>query len=220
MGFRMAGNIRKRMPPSTTLHVFDIVHAACERFVTAFGSFGPIEIARTSREVAEKSQTVISMVPTGENAKEVYLHPQSGIVSAQKIANRLMLECSTIEVKTTMDIGQAIMDTGAGFYIDAPVSGGTAGAEAANLSFMVGYDPTLRSDPWGQRIQEVLNQMGAPDRVTFCGGLGTGLVCKTVNNCIGLSNIVTVAEGMAIDAFIEGHLVNTIIHAKGSSGDL
>ena len=84
---------------------------------------------------------------------------------------------------------------------------------------MVGYDPILRSDPWGQRIQEVLNQMGAPDRVTFCGGLGTGLVCKTVNNCIGLSNIVTVAEGMAIGVNYGVDKMTLYKCIKGSSGD-
>lgn len=215
----MAGNVRKKMPSSATLHVFDVVPAACERFVGSFGSFGPIEIARTSKEVAEQSQTVISMVPNGDNAKEVYLDPQNGVIAASKNADRLMLECSTIGVKVTQDIGKAVMDAGQGVYVDTPVSGGVAGAEAATLSFMVGFQASLRSDPLGKRIQEVISFMGAPDRITFCGDLGTGLVCKTVNNYIGLSNMVTAAEGMAFGIKHGVDKMTLYKCIKGSSGD-
>lgn len=219
MGFRMAGNIRKRMPTSATLYVFDIVPAACERFFNSFSSFGPIEIAQTAKDAAETSGTVISMVPTGENAKEVYLNPVHGVIAAQKLRDRLILECSTIDVKSTTEIGKTIVDAGAGRYVDAPVSGGTKGAEAANLSFMVGFDAARRSEPLGQQIEEVIHRMGAPERLKFCGGLGMGLVCKTVNNYIGLSNLVTAAEGMAFGLKHGVDKMTLYKCIKGSSGD-
>lgn len=219
MGYHMAGNIRKKMAPTTTLHVFDVVAEACERFVKNFGQFGPIQIARTAREVAEKSQTVISMIPNGGNVKEVYLDPQDGVVAASKFADRLMLECSTIEVKVSQDIGHSIMDATQGLYVDTPVSGGVAGAEAGTLSFMVGFEGAHNSDPKRRRIQGILNSMGSPERITFCGKLGAGLVCKTVNNYIGLSNIVTTAQGMAFGIKHGVDKMTLYKCIKGSSGD-
>lgn len=219
MGFQMAGNIRKRMPPSATLHVFDVVPASCGKFVKSFGSFGRIEIAQTSKEVAEKSHTLISMIPNGHNAKEVYLDQHNGIIAAPRDEDRLMLDCSTIEVKVSRDIGETLMNAGLGVYVDAPVSGGVAGAETASLSFMVGFEENARTEPAGRRIQEVIGYMGTPERMTFCGRLGTGLVCKTVNNYIGLSNMVTAAEGMAFG--MKQGVDKMILYKciKGSSGD-
>lgn len=215
----MAGNVRKQIPVSATLHVFDVVHAACERFVESFGSFGPIEIAQTSREIAEKSQTIISMVPNGDNALDVYLNPQNGVIAARKNADRLILESSTIDVKVSQNIGKEIINAGLGVYVDAPVSGGVAGAQAATLSFMVGFEAGAQSDPLGRRLREVIHYMGAPERVTFCGHLGSGLVCKTVNNYIGLSNIVTTAEGMAFGMKHGVDKMTLYKCIKGSSGD-
>lgn len=219
MGFQMAGNVRKQMPPTATLHVFDVVHAACERFVESFSSFGAIRIASTSKEVAEKSRTLISMVPNGDNVRKVYLDQQNGILAAAENAERLMLECSTIEVKVSQDIGKEIMSAGLGLYVDTPVSGGVAGAQAATLSFMVGFGSTAQSDPQRKRIEEVIHYMGAPEKVTFCGNLGSGLVCKLVNNYIGLSNIVSTAEGMAFGIKHGIDKMTLYKCIKGSSGD-
>src|ERR1700761_5802173 len=149
MGFHMAGNVRRKMQPSATLHIFDLTATACQRFVNAFGNLGPISVASSSREVAERSQTIISMVPTGVNARQVYLDEEGGVLAASKNADRLMLECSTIEASTTQDIGTAVMAAGSGVYVDAPVSGGVAGAEAAALSFFAGSSRNKESDPMG-----------------------------------------------------------------------
>lgn len=221
MGFQMAGNVRKQMPPSATLHVFDVVSAACERFVETFSSFGAITIANSSKEVAEKSRTLISMVPNGDNARTVYLDQEKGVIAATKNPERLMLECSTIEVKVTQDIGKEIMDAGLGVYVDTPVSGGVAGAQAATLSFMVGFESTAeaQSEPLRKRIQEVIYYMGSPEKVTFCGNLGSGLVCKLVNNYIGLNNIVSTAEGMAFGIKHGIDKMTLYKCIKGSSGD-
>ena len=219
MGFHMAGNVRQKMQPSATLHIFDVAEAACEKFSDRFSCFGPVRIASSAKEVAERSQTLISMVPNGSNARQVYLDENSGVIAAWKNAGRLMLECSTIEVKASQDIGRAIMDAGLGTYVDTPVSGGMAGAEAASLSFFAGFPADQISDPSGRQILDTICYMGASERVTFCGQLGDGLVCKTVNNYIGLSNIVTLAEGMAIG--IKHGIDKKILYKciKGSSGD-
>ena len=219
MGFQMAGNLRKKMSPSATLHIFDVAGAACEIFVENFGNFGPVKIVGSSKEAAERSKTVISMVPNGQNARQVYLDEENGIIAASKDADRLMLECSTIEVTTTQEIGKEIMNAGTGFYVDTPVSGGVFGAEAGTLSFFCGFSADKESDLLAKRIWGTICWMGAPEKITFCGKLGTGLVSKIVNNYIGLSNIVVAAEGMAFG--IRHGVDRNTLHKcmKGSSGD-
>lgn len=220
MGFQMAGNIRKKMPSSSTLYIFDVVEAACQRFIDKFDTFGPIKICRSSKEVAERSKTLITMLPVGDNAREVYLDPKDGIITASADADRLILECSTIDVPTALEIGKAITDAGTGIYIDSPVSGGVRGAEAGTLSFFCGF-PTgdTESDPVAKRIWDTVCYMAASERVNFCGKLGTGLVSKTVNNYIGLSNIIVAAEGMAFGVRhgVDGKILRKCI--RGSSGD-
>jgi 3-hydroxyisobutyrate dehydrogenase-like beta-hydroxyacid dehydrogenase len=122
MGFAMAMNIRKKIPVSSTLYLNDINESACERFRTEYSSFGPIEIVSTAREAAENANVLISIVPGGADVKVVYLDEKNGVVAAKKNGQRLMLECSTIDVESTKVVGKRLEDEGLGVYIDAPVS--------------------------------------------------------------------------------------------------
>lgn len=219
MGFHMAANVRKKMPPSATLYVFDVDTEACKRFQSSSEHHGPIKIVNTAKELASQSSTVISMVPMDQHAQAVYLDPEHGIIAASKDSNRLLLECSTINVTTTQDIGQKIKGAGIGIYVDTPVSGGVRGAEAGTLSFFLGYDDASSDDPVRKRIFDTVAWMGAADRINFCGGLGLGLVCKITNNYIGLTNIVVAAEGLAFGmkhGVDKGILYRCV---KASSGD-
>lgn len=213
----MAGNVRRKMPDSATLHIYDVNDEACKRFEAKFGSYGPIKIASSSKELASQSATVISMVPMDQHAQSVYLDPDHGVIAASRNPDRLVLECSTINVTTTQDIGQQIMGAGVGRYIDTPVSGGVRGAEAGTLSFFLGH--AAGSDPIAQRARETVAWMGAAERINFCGGLGNGLVCKIVNNYIGLTNLVVAAEGLAFGLRhgVDKDALYKCI--KGSSGD-
>lgn len=219
MGFPMAGNIRKRMPPSATLHIFDVSESASQNFVRKFGSWGKVEIARSPKEVAEKCRTVISMVPSGKEARNIYLDIEQGIIAARKDAERLLLESSTIEVSTAQEICREIGNAGNGFYVDAPVSGGVAAAEAAALSFFCGLSGHKGSNPFNHRAWDTICYMGASERVTFCGNIGAGLVCKITNNYICLSNVVAAAEGMAFGIKHGVDKVTLYNCIRGSTGD-
>jgi 3-hydroxyisobutyrate dehydrogenase-like beta-hydroxyacid dehydrogenase len=217
MGFQMAGNVRKKMAETATLHIFDVNHAACHRFVDKFGGFGPIKIARSSKEVAYKSVTVISMLPMDQHARAVYLDKEAGVIAAPSNPNRLILECSTIGITTTQEIGEQIQTAGLGTYVDTPVSGGVGGAEAGTLSFFCGHSGV--KDSVVKRIRYAISWMGASERIHFCGHLGAGLASKIVNNYIGLSNIAVAAQGMAFGLRhgIDKEILYKCI--KGSSGD-
>jgi 3-hydroxyisobutyrate dehydrogenase len=91
---------------------------------------------------------------------------------------------------------------------DAPVSGGTGGAEAGTLTFMVGAEPQLF-----ERIKPLLGHMGK--NIVHCGGAGTGQVAKICNNMLLGISMVGVAEAMnlgvslGIDPKVLAGIINT-----------
>ncbi|KAJ4530288.1 hypothetical protein HRR80_009558 [Exophiala dermatitidis] len=197
MGYRMAGNVRRKMPSSATLHIYDISKDACQRLKDEVGSFGPVEIANSAKEVTEKSHTVITMVPMGQHARAVYLDKQNGVLAAKGDSDRLFLECSTIDVATCREIGQQIAAANAGIFVDTPVSGGIGGAAAGTLSFMCGRPKGPEEDPISKRVFEIICWMGSPQKIRFCGELGTGLVSKIANNYIAICTTSVIGEAMA-----------------------
>lgn len=62
------------------------------------------------------------MLPTGSHVRQLYLEGDTSIFQARAIKDRLLLECSTIEVGTAKEIGRMALGAGNGTYIDAPVS--------------------------------------------------------------------------------------------------
>ncbi|CAK7233756.1 hypothetical protein SBRCBS47491_008719 [Sporothrix bragantina] len=221
MGYRMAVNLRRKMAKDATLYVYDVNPTACKRFVEECGQDGPIIVATSSKAVATHCNTLLSIVPTSTNVAEVYLDPENGVVAAPARPNRLMLECSTIEIKATQDTGRKVTAAGAGIYVDAPVSGGASGAEMATVAFLVGHpDPgPTNTDPVAQRIKAFVSHMGLPERVNFCGPLGAGLVGKIVNNYISINNVLSLAEGMAFGMRYGVDKMTLYNCVKASSGD-
>ena len=122
MGYGMATNVRKKLPKNRTMYINDIDQSACERFVKETSSYGPVEIIKTAKETASKTSILISIVPASKHVKQVYLDKENGVIAASQSNDRLLLECSTIDVETTREVGKAIMDVGIGRYIDTPVS--------------------------------------------------------------------------------------------------
>lgn len=122
MGYAMASNIRKKMHPDATLYINDINASACARFTDEYSSFGPIETVSTAREAANDAKVVISIVPGAKDVKEVYLDEKNGVIAATKDEERVLCECSTIDVKSTREVGEALKAAGLGLYVDTPVS--------------------------------------------------------------------------------------------------
>lgn len=221
MGYRMAANIRKKMHFSATLHIYDINQVECQRFVDEIREFGPINIASSPKALTERSVILLSMVPMDQHAREVYLHPETGVIAAQRDPNRLALECSTLSVAETQAIGDEVRKAGVAHYVDTPVSGGVRGAESGTLSFFCGSANSLSGPKNGmtERITTVLSYMGDPARISFCGELGSGLTCKIVNNYIALSNLSVINEGLAFGLRYGVDIETLAKCIMGSSGD-
>ncbi|KAI5464343.1 NAD binding domain of 6-phosphogluconate dehydrogenase-domain-containing protein [Mariannaea sp. PMI_226] len=200
IGYGMAGNLRKKLPSSTVLHVYDINQEVIQKLITEFSDYGKIEIASSAKELVSKVGILLSSLPAPPHVRKVYLDPDNGIIAGSKDPERLLIECSTIEIESTQELGKTIIESGLGTFVDATVSGGIWGANAGTLSFMVGHaDPAGdASDLVGKRIFETLSLVGVPSTITFCGGLGMGQVAKIAHNYITLANNLVATEGMAI----------------------
>ena len=145
--------------------------------------------------ITSEVTTVITMLPEGKNSKEVYLGDKGLINKVSK--NCLLIDCSTIDIKTSIEIGKKATEKGIKM-IDAPVSGGVMGAEKATLNIMVGgskeaFDVAL----------PLLKIMGK--NIFHAGELGSGNGAKICNNMslgitmIAASESLMLAKRLNID---------------------
>jgi 3-hydroxyisobutyrate dehydrogenase len=127
MGAPMAANLLKAGHQVTG---FDLLPRAADALVAKGG-----QAAKSAAEAAGAGDVVITMLPAGPQVRSVYLDEGGVLASAR--GGALLIDCSTIDVESARAVAAAAKR--AGFdMLDAPVSGGTAGAEAATLTFMVG----------------------------------------------------------------------------------
>ncbi|KAH7345886.1 3-hydroxyisobutyrate dehydrogenase-like protein [Pyrenochaeta sp. MPI-SDFR-AT-0127] len=198
MGYAMASNIRRKIPSDSIFYINDVNRSACDRFKTEYASFGPIEIVSTAREAAEDSKVIVSIVPGGKDVKKVYLDSEDGVIAARTDRDRLMLECSTIDVESTKEVGQKLAEAGQGTYIDAPVSGGVPAAENGTLSMLIGHPPPSSSSPVSKILESVLQMMGSSSKFFYLNTLGAGLTAKISNNYLSGTILLATAEALAI----------------------
>lgn len=217
MGYAMASNIRKKMQASATFYINDINASACKRFQEEFGTYGPINIVSTAREAAENAKIVISIVPGAKDVKKVYLDEKDGVVAAKKDEERVFCECSTIDVKSTREVGEQLKARGLGTYVDTPVSvitntsiadglsttdshpqGGVPAAERGDLSMLIGHPEPSDSNLTSKRLKNTLSMMGSPGKFFYLSSLGAGLTAKISNNYLSGTILLATAEALAI----------------------
>lgn len=143
----------------------------------------------TSMEEALRgAEVVFTMLPKGEHSRAVYLGEDGVLALAPKDA--LLLDCSTIDVETAVALHEAAAD--AGFvFVDAPVSGGTSGAAAGTLTFMVGGHPRNV-----EAAATYIEPMAG--RIVRTGEAGTGQAAKIVNNMMLFICLEACAEGSVL----------------------
>ena len=180
MGGPMAANL---LGAGHEVTGFDLVPRAVEA-LTAKGG----RAAASAAEAAAAGDIVITMLPAGPQVRAVYLGEGGLLASAQRGA--LLIDCSTIDVETARAVAAAARE--AGFdMLDAPVSGGVAGAEAASLTFMVGGEAEIFA-----RAQPVLAAMGRT--IVYAGPAGNGQAAKICNNMILGVSMIAVCEAFSL----------------------
>jgi 2-hydroxy-3-oxopropionate reductase len=143
-----------------------------------------------ARDVAQKSDIVITMVPDTPHVQDV-LFGDNGV--AQGLAKgRIVVDMSSISPIATREFAQRINALGCE-YLDAPVSGGEVGAKAASLTIMVGG-----SDAAFAKVKPLFELMGK--NITLVGGNGDGQTTKVANQIIVALTIEAVGEALLFAA--------------------
>ncbi|HEX3953225.1 MAG TPA: 3-hydroxyisobutyrate dehydrogenase [Stellaceae bacterium] len=144
--------------------------------------------AASAIEAAAAGDVVVTMLPAGPQVRAVYLGPDGIIARARKGA--LLIDCSTIDVETARLVAAEAAKAGLEM-LDAPVSGGTIGADAGTLTFMVGGEVSAFA-----RGETVLRNMGRT--IVHAGPSGSGQTAKICNNMMLAAAMIGVCEGFAL----------------------
>ena len=177
MGGPMAANLVKAQHRVTG---YDIAAAAA----AALGENGGHSAASVA-EAAAAGDIIVTMLPAGPQVRQVYFGPDGILAHARPGA--LLIDCSTIDVETARAVAAAAPEKGFQM-VDAPVSGGTIGAAAATLTFMVGGDASVFA-----KAEPILQAMGR--KIVNAGEPGAGQAAKICNNMILAASMIAVCEG-------------------------
>jgi 3-hydroxyisobutyrate dehydrogenase-like beta-hydroxyacid dehydrogenase len=142
--------------------------------------------ATSAREVAERAEVVFTCLPNVEQVHRVYFESDGLIAGARP--DQILVDHSTVGVDTTGRCAEAARGRGAGF-LDAPVSGGPGGAQAASLTIMVGGEPSAF-----ERARPLFELMGK--NVRLCGPNGAGTAVKLVNQLVVGITVAGIAEAL------------------------
>ncbi|POR31385.1 Uncharacterized protein TPAR_08403 [Tolypocladium paradoxum] len=190
MGLPMAKNLAEKLPSESKLFVFDVFAAATSNLEASQPS-GRINICETAAEVTNRADILITIVPAGAHVRKVFLDETAGVLAAN-IKGKILIDCSTIDTETSRLVAEEVRRKDqTAFFCDAPISGGSLGAEKGTLTFMVGC---AGNDERWPTLERLLCKMGKS--IIPCGKQSMGLVAKLSNNyCSGLIAIAT-AEAM------------------------
>jgi len=158
---------------------FDIVPAAMESVPGA-------RRTASAAEAATGAEVVITMLPASAHVREAWLG--SGGLMAAAPPGALLIDASTVDVGTAREVAAA---AGGRDVLDAPVSGGVMGAEAATLTFMVGG-----SEAAFARAKPILEAMGRT--IVHCGGPGAGQAAKLCNNMMLAATMAVTCEAFVL----------------------
>lgn len=166
MGLPMARNL---LAAGHAVRGFDLVAAALEQLAAAGG-----QVAVSAADAVTGAEVVITMLPASKHVEQCYL-PAGGILDTAA-PGTLLVDCSTIAPDSARRVAAQAAERGFDM-LDAPVSGGTAGARDGKLTFMVGGDGAAL-----ERARPLLEIMGRA--VFHAGGHGAGQAVKVCNNML------------------------------------
>jgi 3-hydroxyisobutyrate dehydrogenase len=184
MGGPMALNLRKA---GFAVKAFDLSDEACKKYAAE-----GLAIAASAAESVTDADVVISMLPASAHVEGLFLGSgggKPGLLDSIR-AGTLVIDSSTIAAATSRKVADAAAAKGIAM-IDAPVSGGTGGAIAGTLTFMVGGE----ADDL-ERARPVLEKMGA--NIFHAGGVGAGQTAKICNNMLLGILMIGTSEALAL----------------------
>ncbi|EIW85379.1 3-hydroxyisobutyrate dehydrogenase [Coniophora puteana RWD-64-598 SS2] len=215
MGANMAYNLFSKTyasNPATKFVLCDAVPSVAldlkRRLETEFNGLD-VQVVLKPEEAVKAAQTVLTMLPSSPHVKTVYTEDGGILPTLHALASHhtLLIDSTTLDV----DVARAVMrdaENAGAKMVDAPVSGGVAGAKAGTLSFLVGGP-----DATYKLAHPYLSMMGA--RIIHCGPAGAGLGAKICNNLVlGVQQIVVgeamlLGERLGLDAGVLAGVINS-----------
>ncbi|EEA04290.1 3-hydroxyisobutyrate dehydrogenase [Burkholderia sp. H160] len=197
MGSPMALNLLKA---GHALNVFDLSTQAVQSLVDAGA-----RAATSPKAAATDVEFVITMLPAAAHVKSVLTGDDGILAGVGK--NVTIIDSSTIDPASVKAFADLVKQNG-NTFVDAPVSGGTGGAAAGTLTFMVGGSAAVF-----EHVRPVLSAMGK--NIVHCGDTSTGQVAKICNNLVlgitmaGVSEAMALGEALGIDPKVLGGIINT-----------
>ncbi len=182
MGKPMVKNLLKAGYP---VLCYDVVPEPLKELAAAGAS-----VAASGKEVAEKSEIVITMLPNSPHVEQAVLGP-NGILDGSR-AGLLLLDMSTISPIVSQAVAAEVTKRGVKM-LDAPVSGGEKGAIDGTLSIMVGGERAVFD-----RVLPIFQAMGKT--ITYIGPIGSGGFVKLANQIIVAINLTAIAEALVLGA--------------------
>lgn len=182
MGGPMAMNLQKA---GHAVKAFDLSGEACKKYAAEGLSISP-----SAADSVADAEIVISMLPASAHVEGLFLGAgKPGLLDSIK-AGTLVIDSSTIAAATSRKVAEAAAAKGIAM-IDAPVSGGTGGAVAGTLTFMVGGEAKDL-----ERARPVLEKMGA--NIFHAGAAGAGQTAKICNNMLLGILMIGTSEALAL----------------------
>ena len=183
MGGPMAVNLAKA---GHTLGAFDLSKAASDQAAAA-----GLKIAGSAADAVADAEVVISMLPASRHVEGLYLggNGEAGLLQSIRPGS-LVIDCSTIAPASSRRVAEAAAQKGLPM-LDAPVSGGTAGAAGATLTFMIGGAADAL-----ERARPLLEAMGK--NLFHAGAAGAGQAAKICNNMLLGILMIGTSEALAL----------------------
>ncbi|MBE0594183.1 MAG: NAD(P)-dependent oxidoreductase [Gemmatimonadales bacterium] len=209
VGFVGLGAIGRPMAVHVAKHfettVFNRTTERARSFAKSTGASATDDLAALAGSV----DVVITCLPTSQDVREVVER-----IGGAWRRGQLLVDCTSGDPATSRAIAQRLADVGVDF-VDAPVSGGTSGAEAAKLTVMLGGEGGAVA-----RAQEVVRVFAA--KVVHVGPVGTGHALKALNNALLAINIQASGEALAalVKLGVSGEKALEVINASSGRSNV
>jgi 3-hydroxyisobutyrate dehydrogenase len=176
------------------------------RTASEFAARHRARVAATPRDAARDAEAVITCLPTSREVESLLDGPEGLLAGLRPGA--LFLDCTSGDPSSSRRIAERLEQHQVAFA-DAPVSGGTNGAESGTLTVMVGGAP----ETYGRALP-ILSAFG--QRIEHMGPVGTGHAMKAINNALLAVNILAVGEGLAalVKAGVQARTAVEVLNAS------
>ena len=209
VGFIGLGNVGAKLAKSLLRNKFDIIVRDLDKRTTKFFFEKGVEIAQNPKDLAEKSDLIITCLPSPEICSKV-MESEDGVIKGLS-KNKIWLEMSTTDSLEVKRIGSLVKKTGA-IPLDGPVSGGCHRAATGNIAILVGGDKNAFN-----KILPALSAMGK--KILHTGELGSATVLKVITNYLASTHLVALGEAWTVAKKSNLDLTKTYKGIAVSSGN-